>query len=237
MTFAQNSREGIMGALAESEAASIIQRRGLSVLPVFKATDNNEATSAPMMMLAKSDIVVAPDLLCFGGEGVVWIDVKGKAVPTWRRTHGRWEHGIDFSLFTEYERVAEATNLPVWLLVREERIPETLAAESALVDGINWMAIRLTDARTYGERRHEWPGGASEPRRRGRFGLGGWLWPRTRMTMWNASVLDTAASTDEALARTIPLAWIHGRMRARTTAARASVVWCPRPPIGLPCPP
>ena len=173
-----------MGALAESEAARIMAARGHLVVPVFSATQNTDKTDAPMLYRPGGGVVVGPDLLVFAAAGASWIDVKGKAIPTWRRTHQRWEHGIDRACFEDYESVGRYSKLPVWLLIREERAPADPLRESALFERVTWLTVSLADAREKGEERRDWPGGVANPGRRGRHGLGGWLWPRTAMRRW-----------------------------------------------------
>ena len=172
-----------MGALAESEAARIMQRRGVAVLPVCDALGNTSETRAPMLLSSDGTKLVAPDLLVFRARGHVWVDVKGKAVPSWHRNLGRWEHGIDYANFLHYEDVERETGLPAYLLIREDKSPEDPEAESPLRTADQWWTIALSLARECGDMRPLWPGG-KDPTRRGRDGLGGWLWPRRGMRRW-----------------------------------------------------
>jgi hypothetical protein len=198
VTYDPNSPEARMGALAETQAARLLQRRGAAVLPVFSALRNTEETEAPMLYAPHAGLAVGPDLLCFRAGGNVWIDVKGKAVPTWRRVDRRWEHGIDYANFIDYSHVADFTGLPVWLLLREERTPADPMGESELISSVSWLTIHLVDAARVGEHRPDWPGGAANPRRRGRHGQGGWLWPRAQMRPWVVATESAPAPRVEA---------------------------------------
>lgn len=185
MAFDKDSQEARMGALAESDAARLLQRRGVTVLPAFSLLDNTDDSKAPLIYSSGTGKLVSPDLLCFNAGRTTWIDVKGKAIPGWKITHARWEHGIDYANFLEYEHVATETRFPCWLLLREQRSPSDPDCWSELVPSSQWLTISVVDARHIGEHRPTWPGGVDDPQRRGRKRMGGWLWPRSAMRAWD----------------------------------------------------
>ena len=179
MTYDPTSIEGRLGAATECRAAGLLRERGHAVVHVF------DAPSAPMVHQLAGD-AVAPDLLCFRAANALWIEVKGKTAPNWRRCRPgpRWEHGIDFAHLREYVAVREATALPVWVLLYELHSPAAPESKSRLSGPPGWLAIDLVLLERIGQRRLTWPGGPNEPHRRGKQGLGGWLWARKRMTAW-----------------------------------------------------
>lgn len=186
MAYDAASPEAQLGSLAESEAARLMAHRGHLVVPIFSATQNTDNADAPLLYRPRGGFVVGPDLLVFSAAGSTWVDVKAKTGPTWRRTHRRWEHGIDRACFEDYEAVGRFSHLPVWILILEEHAPIDSFRESELSGRSAWLTISLSDARQTGEERRDWPGGPASPARRGRHGLGGWLWPRNAMRPWLA---------------------------------------------------
>lgn len=179
------SREWIMGDSAQKQWARRVASTGKVVLPTYGMDDVDSSTKAPVLFCDEG-LIVAPDMLVMSRNGDSrWHEVKAKAVPTWRRFRPgpRWEHGIDFSLLGEYQDVERQTGSAVWFVVREESSPGDPARESKLDGPPLWLAITLQDAVRHGERRPEWPGGKSNPSRRGRHGEGGWLWPRAAMSI------------------------------------------------------
>jgi hypothetical protein len=185
MAYNPASREAQMGAEAEADVARIIQRRGGMVLPVFSLLGNVEGVKAPLILMPLHGRAVGPDLCVFTRGRNCWIDVKGKASPTWHYTHpARWEHGVDYAHFLDYEAVGARSGLPVWLLIVESRGPVDPTRDAGLDERCaHRLAIRLTDARRLGEHRPRWP---RPPRELGANGMGGWLWPRSVMTEWAA---------------------------------------------------
>lgn len=186
MKYEADSPNTRLGMEAETIAAKIMQSRGSAVLPACSIIGNTEATKAPMFLPPDGGIIVCPDLLTFRDGKHTWIDVKGKSVPSWRRNSPgpRWEHGIDYSHMLEYKRCGEITGGAVWILLKESKRPSDTSAESPLVVGGDWLAIKLSDAEACGERRTDWPGGKIRPGDRGSKGLGGFLWPRSAMSQW-----------------------------------------------------
>lgn len=60
--------------------------------------------------------LVAPDMLCFTSDGIVWIEAKHKTRFTWYRKTRNWLTGVDLRHYNDYLHVSERTDLPVWLL-------------------------------------------------------------------------------------------------------------------------
>jgi hypothetical protein len=175
--------EYVMGQQSEELFARKMQVRGWAVLPTCDLTSVVKETKAPVLYAPNGGISVTPDALIFRDGKSCWTEIKGKTEPTWRiyPPGPRWEHGIDYDLVGHYLDVQESTDLRVYLVVHERKTPGDPRRQSDLVAADVWLRVSLADAQVIGERRTEWPGGKSAPSRRGRGGLGGWLWARDAM--------------------------------------------------------
>jgi len=101
------------GKVGESAIAEWFKRKGYAVLPVYEVEMNTG--KGPQVFTLDAELV-APDMLCFNGKRVYWIEAKHKSVFTWHRITGRWTTGIDKHHYEDYLRVAEKSPWPVWLL-------------------------------------------------------------------------------------------------------------------------
>lgn len=173
--------EWLIGDSVQKAWARKTAKDGNCVLPAYALEDSDASTKAPVLFTGNG-LLVSPDMLVLGFYNR-WHEVKAKAVPSYFRKLQRWEHGCDYALFLEYEKVAKETGLPVCIIVFEMKSPSDPSKESKLIKNAtgSWLAIRLTEAREFGERRSDWPGGRVDPDRRGKRGMGGWLWPRDKM--------------------------------------------------------
>lgn len=114
MSFAEMSEFGFAG---ESAIAEWLKRHGYTILPVYeKILDTGKG---PQLYTPDGDLV-APDLLVFRGERVLWIEAKRKTAFSWHRNTGRWVTGIDLRHYEDYCRVADCAPWPVWLLFLHE---------------------------------------------------------------------------------------------------------------------
>jgi len=114
MSFAASLDYGRAG---ESAIAMWLRRRGFCVLPVYeKILDDHKG---PQLYTAKSSLI-APDLLAFNTDKVLWIEAKHKTAFTWHRITQRWVTGIDQVHYLDYCQVAAQTPWPVWLLFLHE---------------------------------------------------------------------------------------------------------------------
>ena len=180
MTRFEDSAEYRFGDVAQCAWARRVVAGGGSVLPIYGMKDVAAETKAPVLF-SPAGLKVVPDVLVMRAGTIRWNEVKAKAVPSWRYTHQRWEHGIDYALLTEYAEVEQYTGVPVYLVVFEQRSPADLSTDSVLSGPSLWRWLSLREVRRVGERRHEWPGGKKNPNRRGKRGQGGWLWPVSAM--------------------------------------------------------
>jgi len=71
------------GQAGEGKIAQWLIKKGFSVLPVYeKILDTGKG---PMLFMVEEN-VVAPDLLAFNEERVLWIEAKHKTAFAWNRT-------------------------------------------------------------------------------------------------------------------------------------------------------
>lgn len=180
------SPEFALGDRTQRGWADELARCGRAALPTYAFDSVVAETKAPMMVVP-AGLIITPDVLTFrrGGK-IAWHEVKAKTGPSWRRLlpGPRWEHGFDFSLLAEYLEVERLTRVPVFVVVGEIASPDN---RGDLVPPGCWLYVALDELAREGERRPDWPGGRDEPSRRGRHGMGGWLWDRRIMRRWGAT--------------------------------------------------
>lgn len=118
MAFADTLK---VGQLGESEISRWLISRGNTVLPVYeKQIDSGKG---PRFFTPQGQIV-APDMFLMNCK--VWIEAKHKTHFTWHRKTRSWTTGIDLHHYAEYQRVAEITGHPVWLLfLHKDDVPSS----------------------------------------------------------------------------------------------------------------
>lgn len=110
MAFLENLETG---KAAESAIARWLIRKGHSVLPVYeKIIDEGKG---PQLFTLQGGIV-APDMVVFTANKILWVEAKHKTAFTWWRKGQVFETGIDLRHYEHYQEVAKKTALPVWLL-------------------------------------------------------------------------------------------------------------------------
>lgn len=193
----KHSREWKQGDTAQQAWAEELRKRGKCALPTYAFEDVAPETKAPVM-LVPAGVLVTPDVLCMSAtSGTSWHEVKSKTVPTWRRLPPgpRWEHGFDYSLLREYQRVQELSGAPVYIVIQETRTPVDPRNESRLVASGIWLYATLDCVLEHGSRRPDWPKRKGNTEDRGRNGEGGWLWPRSLMSRLAVPGPSSVAST------------------------------------------
>lgn len=111
MTFANSLAYGQTG---ETAIALWLRSRGSTVLPVYeKIIDTGKG---PQLFLPEGASLIAPDMLVFRGNNVLWIEAKHKTAFSWHRLTGRWVTGIDLRHYADYCQVDDYSPWPVWLL-------------------------------------------------------------------------------------------------------------------------
>ena len=115
MSFAENLQTG---RVAESMIGKWMIKRGFSVLPVYELAE--QRYKGPQLFSMDGEFV-APDMLAFKpGFPALFVEAKCKSGFTWSRKYGRFETGIDFRHYMDYQRVAEKTGLPLWILFLQQ---------------------------------------------------------------------------------------------------------------------
>jgi len=103
-----------IGKVGESEIARWLMSRGSHVLPVYEVEKGQMA--GPAVYAATGEKIIAPDILAFNSDGIVWVEAKHKTAFTWHRNTQKFTTGIDAHHFNEYKRIAGLVDWPVWLL-------------------------------------------------------------------------------------------------------------------------
>jgi hypothetical protein len=104
-----------LGRRTEALIQAQIEASGWYHEPVADYQDGE----APMLRAGRGDDRIRPDFRVSKGGETVWIDAKGKTERT--SYEGQPRHGIEHYNWTEYNRVADATDDQCWLFIYEER--------------------------------------------------------------------------------------------------------------------
>lgn len=108
--FNENLKQGKVG---ESQIAQWLKRRGHHILPIYEIEKGQYA--GPAVYSSNGESFIAPDMIAFWKK-TVWIEAKHKTAFTWHRISQRWVTGIDLHHYMQYQRVAEISEWPVWLM-------------------------------------------------------------------------------------------------------------------------
>ncbi len=106
------------GQVGEGKVARWLRDLGWNVLPAYGVEVGSG--KGPRLFTATAGELVAPDLLVFNRERVMWAEVKTKSSFTWHRTTQTWQDGIDLRHWLEYLKVADVSGWDVWLLFLHE---------------------------------------------------------------------------------------------------------------------
>lgn len=118
MNFGKNL--GI-GRVVESLIAQWLIQRGFAVLPVYEIAE--QQYKGPQLYSCDGEFV-APDMLAIKlGGPILFVEAKCKAGWTLYRKHDRVETGIDWKHYLDYQKVAEKTGLPLWILFLQSGKP------------------------------------------------------------------------------------------------------------------
>lgn len=110
MTFEESLQIGQMG---ETAIARWLRNKGHTVLPVYeKVIDTGKG---PQLFLPDG-CLVAPDMLIYRGDKVLWIESKYKTRFSWYGKGRNWVTGIDLRHYNDYLKVDQLSPWPVWLL-------------------------------------------------------------------------------------------------------------------------
>jgi len=120
------------GRIAESEIAAWLRSRGHCVMPVYEIEIGQ---GKGPQFYAPSDSYAAPDLLVLGKK-TMWVEAKHKSVFSWHRITQKWVTGIDLNHYSDYQKVRDMSEIPVWVLFRHkdaEPDPRDIEAGSPIV--------------------------------------------------------------------------------------------------------
>lgn len=101
------------GQITEGLIARWLMARQSIVMPAYQIEQH---TGKGPQLFSLDKQLVAPDMLVFNHNGMVWVEAKHKSVFTWHRVTMRWTTGIDMRHYVDYLHVAKTTRLPVYLL-------------------------------------------------------------------------------------------------------------------------
>jgi hypothetical protein len=111
MSFSERLKTG---RVAESEIALWLIRRGFAVLPVYDKAE--QEYKGPQLFTCDGEFV-APDMLAIKcGGPIMFVEAKCKAGFTWSRKYQRFETGIDWKHYLDYQAVRRKTGVPLWIL-------------------------------------------------------------------------------------------------------------------------
>ena len=113
MTFDDSLKTG---RVAESCIARWMMRRGFAVLPVYELME--QAYKGPQLFSCDGDFV-APDMLAMKADSktpILFVEAKHKSGFTWSRKHARFETGIDYKHYLDYQQVRAITGIELWIL-------------------------------------------------------------------------------------------------------------------------
>lgn len=110
MSFAETLACGLIG---ESEIAQWLIARHWTVLPAYEV---ELASGKGLRLYTVEGPVIAPDMLVFNSQKVLWVECKTKSAFTWYRQTGTFQTGIDLHHWKEYQRVQRLTPFDIWIL-------------------------------------------------------------------------------------------------------------------------
>ena len=111
MGFNESLAEGKAG---ESEISQWLMGRGLNILPIYEVLQGNY--KGPTLYAADGQSIIAPDLLAFNGQKIIWCEAKHKTAFTWHRISQQFVTGIDLHHYLQYQQVSVLVDWPIWLL-------------------------------------------------------------------------------------------------------------------------
>lgn len=109
----QFSRQLKVGQMGESAIALWLRGRGWAVLPVY---DVEIETGKGPRLFAPTGQLIAPDMLVYRANEVLWIEAKHKTAFSWHRISGQWVTGIDLRHYAHYCEIEDLSPWPVWLI-------------------------------------------------------------------------------------------------------------------------
>lgn len=104
------------GEEGEKEMAALLMARGNKIIPLYQF--NNEKSP---LMFGNNYSYILPDLTCIKSGQCFFVEVKTK--QRWGYWMGQKETGCDERLYKHYKKVAEDTELPVYIFFNHKEDP------------------------------------------------------------------------------------------------------------------
>lgn len=137
------------GKAGESLIARYFLEHGYSVLPIYKTSPCE--TKGPVLYSAMSGPLIAPDMLVFKGQQVLWIEAKLKTAFVWYRKAEKWITGINTHHYQQYLTIQEERpDWPIWLLFLQQNgiakdTPEGKASPTGLFgNALDYLSQHVT---------------------------------------------------------------------------------------------
>ena len=83
---------------------------------ILSVYEGGRANKGPRLWMANDTELVLPDILAMRDKDTRWIEAKHKSRFSWYRKRGYWTTGIDIFYYDQYQKVAQKTQWPVYLL-------------------------------------------------------------------------------------------------------------------------
>ena len=124
------------GKVGESYIANWFKKKGYNVLPVYEVEAGQY--KGPVVYCQNGDKLIAPDMIVFNRENIIWIEAKHKKGFPLNRMRGKYVVGINKDHFNNYLEVAKLTDWPFWLifLVEGGKVKDSPINDSGLY-GLN----------------------------------------------------------------------------------------------------
>ena len=103
-----------VGKAGETEISKWLMERGFNILPIYEVLQGNY--KGPTLYASSGETIIAPDLLAFKGDKIIWFEAKHKTAFSWHRKTSRFVTGIDIHHYEQYQKISKLVDWPVWLL-------------------------------------------------------------------------------------------------------------------------
>ena len=103
-----------VGKTGETEIAKWLMSRGFNVLPIYEIAEGQ--FKGPALFSSGGENIIAPDMLVFRDEKILWVEAKHKEAFTYHRITKRFVTGIDLHHYGQYRKINSLVAWPVWLL-------------------------------------------------------------------------------------------------------------------------